>query len=55
MNKVLVVTAKGDAYLANHVITTVSIKYLKNHHQDIFTPPLPSDLTDAYEVSSMSS
>ncbi|XP_061857846.1 peroxisomal N(1)-acetyl-spermine/spermidine oxidase isoform X2 [Colius striatus] len=31
----------GDAFLADHVIITVPLGFLKEHHQDFFQPPLP--------------
>ncbi|XP_027548876.1 peroxisomal N(1)-acetyl-spermine/spermidine oxidase [Neopelma chrysocephalum] len=31
----------GDAFLADHVIVTVPLGFLKERHQDFFQPPLP--------------
>ncbi|NXG68360.1 PAOX oxidase, partial [Baryphthengus martii] len=31
----------GDTFLADHVIVTVPLGFLKEHHQDFFQPPLP--------------
>uniref|UniRef100_A0A8C4U134 Mitochondrial ribosome associated GTPase 1 n=1 Tax=Falco tinnunculus TaxID=100819 RepID=A0A8C4U134_FALTI len=31
----------GDSFLADHVIVTVPLGFLKEHHQDFFQPPLP--------------
>ncbi|NXN31946.1 PAOX oxidase, partial [Nycticryphes semicollaris] len=37
----------GDTFLANHVIITVPLGFLKEHHQDIFQPPLPQRKAEA--------
>ncbi|NXH94334.1 PAOX oxidase, partial [Pachycephala philippinensis] len=31
----------GDVFLADHVIVTVPLGFLKEHHQEFFQPPLP--------------
>ncbi len=40
-NAVRVECADGSIYDADVVIVTVSLGYLKNHHKEMFTPPLP--------------
>ncbi|NXX82147.1 PAOX oxidase, partial [Urocolius indicus] len=37
----------GDAFLADHVIITVPLGFLKEHHQDFFQPPLPERKAEA--------
>ncbi|KAM6347305.1 peroxisomal N(1)-acetyl-spermine/spermidine oxidase isoform 2-T2 [Alca torda] len=37
----------GDAFLADHVIVTVPLGFLKEHHQDFFQPPLPQRKVEA--------
>ncbi|XP_009951263.1 PREDICTED: peroxisomal N(1)-acetyl-spermine/spermidine oxidase, partial [Leptosomus discolor] len=37
----------GDAFLADHVIVTVPLGFLKEHHQDFFQPPLPDQKVEA--------
>ncbi|NXQ90261.1 PAOX oxidase, partial [Nyctibius grandis] len=37
----------GDAFLADHVIVTVPLGFLKEHHQDFFQPPLPEQKAEA--------
>ncbi|NWH43056.1 PAOX oxidase, partial [Fregata magnificens] len=37
----------GDAFLADHVIVTVPLGFLKEHHQDFFQPPLPERKAEA--------
>ncbi|XP_030342025.1 peroxisomal N(1)-acetyl-spermine/spermidine oxidase [Strigops habroptila] len=37
----------GDAFLADHVIVTVPLGFLKEHHQDFFQPPLPERKVEA--------
>lgn len=49
-NRVLVVTADGVSYLANHVITTISVGVLKKHHSEIFTPALKKSYRKALAV-----
>ncbi|XP_042858929.1 spermine oxidase-like, partial [Penaeus japonicus] len=44
-DQVLVVTQKGDSYLASHAIVTFSLGHLKERHTKIFEPPLPESFT----------
>ncbi|NXH74747.1 PAOX oxidase, partial [Hydrobates tethys] len=37
----------GDAFLADHVIVTVPLGFLKERHQDFFQPPLPERKAEA--------
>ncbi|NXK19320.1 PAOX oxidase, partial [Arenaria interpres] len=37
----------GDAFLADHVIITVPLGFLKERHQDFFQPPLPQQKAEA--------
>ncbi|XP_069719752.1 peroxisomal N(1)-acetyl-spermine/spermidine oxidase isoform X2 [Phaenicophaeus curvirostris] len=37
----------GDAFLADHVIVTVPLGFLKKHHRDFFQPPLPEEKAEA--------
>ncbi|XP_035185514.1 peroxisomal N(1)-acetyl-spermine/spermidine oxidase [Oxyura jamaicensis] len=37
----------GDSFLADHVIITVPLGFLKEHHQDFFQPPLPKRKAEA--------
>ncbi|XP_065699422.1 peroxisomal N(1)-acetyl-spermine/spermidine oxidase isoform X3 [Patagioenas fasciata] len=37
----------GDAFLADHVIVTVPLGFLKERHQDFFQPPLPQQKAEA--------
>ncbi|NXT94037.1 PAOX oxidase, partial [Anhinga rufa] len=37
----------GDTFLADHVIVTVPLGFLKEHHQDFFQPPLPERKAEA--------
>ncbi|NWX01921.1 PAOX oxidase, partial [Caloenas nicobarica] len=37
----------GDAFLADHVIVTIPLGFLKEHHQDFFQPPLPQRKAEA--------
>ncbi|NXO60898.1 PAOX oxidase, partial [Aramus guarauna] len=37
----------GDAFLADHVIVTVPLGFLKERHQDFFQPPLPEQKAEA--------
>ncbi|KAM6091623.1 peroxisomal N(1)-acetyl-spermine/spermidine oxidase isoform 2-T2 [Theristicus caerulescens] len=37
----------GDAFLADHVIITVPLGFLKEHHQHFFQPPLPERKAEA--------
>ncbi|XP_068024543.1 peroxisomal N(1)-acetyl-spermine/spermidine oxidase isoform X2 [Melanerpes formicivorus] len=37
----------GEAFLADHVIVTVPLGFLKEHHQDFFQPPLPERKAEA--------
>ncbi|NXO04834.1 PAOX oxidase, partial [Rhinopomastus cyanomelas] len=37
----------GDAFLADHVIITVPLGFLKECHQDFFQPPLPEQKAEA--------
>ncbi|NXU53781.1 PAOX oxidase, partial [Turnix velox] len=37
----------GDTFLADHVIVTVPLGFLKEHHQDFFQPPLPQRKVEA--------
>ncbi|NXD78366.1 PAOX oxidase, partial [Halcyon senegalensis] len=37
----------GDTFLANHVIITVPLGFLKERHQDFFQPPLPERKAEA--------
>ncbi|NXI90137.1 PAOX oxidase, partial [Psophia crepitans] len=37
----------GDAFLADHVIVTVPLGFLKERHQDFFQPPLPRRKAEA--------
>ncbi|KAM6330186.1 peroxisomal N(1)-acetyl-spermine/spermidine oxidase [Podargus strigoides] len=37
----------GDTFLADHVIITVPLGFLKEHHQDFFQPPLPERKAEA--------
>lgn len=48
--RVLVVTADEVSYLANHVITTVSVGVLKKRHAEIFTPALKKSYRKALAV-----
>ncbi|XP_063595493.1 protein anon-37Cs-like [Penaeus indicus] len=52
-NRVLVVTADEVSYLANHVITTVSVGVLKRRHSEIFTPPLKKSYRKALAVTEL--
>nr|XP_027219115.1 spermine oxidase-like [Penaeus vannamei] len=44
-DRVLVVTRKGDSYLAAHAVVTFSFGHLKERHTKIFEPPLPKSFT----------
>jgi hypothetical protein len=35
-------TDDGRSFTANHVISTMSLGVMRNHHTEIFSPPLPS-------------
>ncbi|KAJ6645491.1 Peroxisomal N(1)-acetyl-spermine/spermidine oxidase [Pseudolycoriella hygida] len=48
-NEVVVTCADGSEYRVDHVIVTVSLGYLKKHHQTLFTPPLPAKKVNAIE------
>ncbi|KAF1511143.1 Peroxisomal N(1)-acetyl-spermine/spermidine oxidase, partial [Eudyptula minor novaehollandiae] len=37
----------GDAFLADHIIVTVPLGFLKERHQDFFQPPLPERKAEA--------
>ncbi|NXL67429.1 PAOX oxidase, partial [Chordeiles acutipennis] len=37
----------GDTFLADHVIVTIPLGFLKEHHQDFFQPPLPKQKAEA--------
>uniref|UniRef100_A0A8C5TXB1 Amine oxidase domain-containing protein n=1 Tax=Malurus cyaneus samueli TaxID=2593467 RepID=A0A8C5TXB1_9PASS len=37
----------GDVFLADHVIITVPLGFLKEHHQELFQPPLPERKAEA--------
>ncbi|XP_026707659.1 peroxisomal N(1)-acetyl-spermine/spermidine oxidase isoform X2 [Athene cunicularia] len=37
----------GDTFLADHVIVTVPLGFLKEHHQNFFQPPLPERKAEA--------
>ncbi|NWS68533.1 PAOX oxidase, partial [Crotophaga sulcirostris] len=37
----------GDTFLADHVIITVPLGFLKEHHQEFFQPPLPEQKAEA--------
>ncbi|XP_009331058.1 PREDICTED: peroxisomal N(1)-acetyl-spermine/spermidine oxidase, partial [Pygoscelis adeliae] len=37
----------GDAFLADHIIITVPLSFLKERHQDFFQPPLPERKAEA--------
>ncbi|XP_074730215.1 peroxisomal N(1)-acetyl-spermine/spermidine oxidase isoform X1 [Strix uralensis] len=37
----------GDTFLADHVIVTVPLGFLKEHHQNFFQPPLPKRKAEA--------
>ncbi|NXW95403.1 PAOX oxidase, partial [Alopecoenas beccarii] len=37
----------GDAFLADHVIVTIPLGFLKECHQDFFQPPLPQQKAEA--------
>ncbi|KAK7063222.1 hypothetical protein SK128_007125, partial [Halocaridina rubra] len=50
-NRALVVTKAGTSYLAKHVLMTVSIGYLKEHHSQLFIPELPEKYTKLLDVS----
>ncbi|NXM02114.1 PAOX oxidase, partial [Tyrannus savana] len=39
----------GDAFLADHVIVTVPLGFLKEHHQEFFQPPLPERKVEAIQ------
>ncbi|NXH15422.1 PAOX oxidase, partial [Bucco capensis] len=39
----------GDTFLADHVIITVPLGFLKEHHQDFFQPPLPKRKAEAIQ------
>ncbi|XP_063708865.1 spermine oxidase-like [Culicoides brevitarsis] len=47
--QVLVKTADGSFYLANHVIVTFSLGVLKRHHETMFEPKLPLNHKEAIE------
>ncbi|XP_069998301.1 spermine oxidase-like [Penaeus vannamei] len=51
--RVLVVTADEVSYLANHVITTVSVGVLKKRHAEIFTPALKKSYRKALAVTNL--
>ncbi|XP_042882529.1 spermine oxidase-like [Penaeus japonicus] len=51
--RVLVVTADEVSYLAHHVITTVSVGFLKRRHSEIFTPALKKSYQRALAVSDL--
>ncbi|CAL4156045.1 unnamed protein product [Meganyctiphanes norvegica] len=51
LDGVLVVTSNGRSFLAQHVVFTTSVAYLKKHHQNIFSPPLPNAYIKALEVN----
>ncbi|XP_062435928.1 peroxisomal N(1)-acetyl-spermine/spermidine oxidase isoform X2 [Rhea pennata] len=44
---VLVECEDGDSFLADHVIVTVPLGFLKECHQDFFQPPLPERKVEA--------
>lgn len=48
-NQIIVMCADGSKYEADHVIVTVSLGFLKKHHQTLFTPPLPAKKINAIE------
>lgn len=48
-NEVVVVCADGSEYRGDHVIVTVSLGYLKEHHRTLFTPQLPAKKINAIE------
>ncbi|TRY70897.1 hypothetical protein TCAL_02797 [Tigriopus californicus] len=39
----------GEIFQASHVISTASLGYLKQHHNELFQPPLPSRMVNAIE------
>lgn len=48
-NEVVVSSADGSEYRADHVIVTVSLGFLKKHYRTLFTPPLPEKKINAIE------
>lgn len=42
-------TLNGESYLAEHLIVTTSVGYLKANHHTLFDPMLPSDKLEAIE------
>lgn len=47
---VMITTAKGKIYKANHVIVTIPLGVLKERHKLLFIPPLPESKTKVIEV-----
>ncbi|KAG4077866.1 hypothetical protein HA402_013800 [Bradysia odoriphaga] len=50
-NEAVVRCADGTEYRADHVIVTVSLGFLKQHHRTLFTPQLPQKKVTAIETT----
>ncbi|KAG0711917.1 Peroxisomal N(1)-acetyl-spermine/spermidine oxidase [Chionoecetes opilio] len=48
-SRALVVTQGDEAFLARHVLVTVSAAYLQKHHATLFQPGLPDDFVQSLE------
>ena len=49
-NTILLTTANGQLYQADHVIVTVSLGVLKDRHKSLFIPSLPEEKVSTIEV-----
>ena len=47
---ILLTTANGQLYQADHVIVTVSLGVLKDRHKSLFIPSLPEEKVSTIEV-----
>ena len=47
----LVVTSRGESYLASYVVSTIPVTPLQKRHKSTFFPSLPKNMIDALGVS----